>query len=138
MDRTGTGLAPLGDGSEQAHLVGLDGKGMPGLAQMLVRRGYRVTGSIDVPGPTADRLRKVGVRVHAGHSPRSIPRSARLLVYSPDVPIEHPDRLSAARMGVEQRSSPGVLADLLRRGVGIAAAGGRKASLAGGRWSAGP
>ena len=103
---------------------------MPGLAQMLVRRGHRVTGSIREPGPTADHLRRLGVRVHAGHAPRSVSRSARLLVYSPEVPIEHPDRLSAARVGVEQRSSPGVLAELLRRGVGIAATGGRKAGVA--------
>jgi UDP-N-acetylmuramate--alanine ligase len=129
MDRTGTGLAPLDDGPHQAHLVGLDGRGMSGLAQMLVQRGFVVTGSAGNPSPAMDRLRRLGVRVHAGHSPRSVPRSARLLVYSPEVPVEHPDRLSAARVGVEQQSSPRVLADLLRRGVGIAA-GGRKAGVA--------
>jgi UDP-N-acetylmuramate--alanine ligase len=132
MDRTGTGLAPLGKGPHQAHLVGLDGRGMSGLAQMLVQRGFVVTGSVSTsaPGPTTDRLRRLGVRVHAGHSPRSVPRSARLLVYSPEVPREHPDRLSAALSGIEQRSSPSVLAGLLGGGIGIAAVGGRKAGLA--------
>jgi UDP-N-acetylmuramate--alanine ligase len=130
MDRTGTGLAPLGKGPHQAHLVGLDGRGMSGLAQMLVQRGFVVTGSVHAPSPATDRLRRLGVRVHAGHSPRSVPRSARFLVYSPEVPREHPDRLSAARVGVEQQSASRVLADLLGRGVGIAASGGRKAGVA--------
>ena len=130
MDRTGTGLAPLGNGPHRAHLVGLDGRSMSGLAQMLVQRGFVVTGSVRTPGPTTDRLQRLGVRVHAGHSPRSVPRSARLLVYSPEVPREHPDRLSAARWGIEQASCPEVLARLLRRGVGVAATGGRKAGLA--------
>ncbi len=110
MDRTGTGLAPVGEGPHQAHLVGLDGRGMSGLAQMLVQRGFVVTGSVPAPSPATDRLRRLGVRVHAGHSPRSVPRSARFLVYSPEVPREHPDRLSAATVGVEQHSSPEVLA----------------------------
>ncbi len=130
MDRTGTGLVPVGKEPPQAHLVGLDGRGMSGLAQMLVQGGFVVTGSSATPGPAAEHLRRLGVRVHAGHAPRTVPRSARLLVYSPEVPREHPDRLSAVLGGVEQTSGPEILAQLLRRGVGIAAAGGRRAGLA--------
>jgi UDP-N-acetylmuramate--alanine ligase len=130
MDRTGTGHAPEGIGPHRAHLVGLDGRGMSGLAQMLVQRGVVVTGSVPTPSPSSERLRRLGVRVHAGHSPRTVPRSARLLVYSPEVARDHPDRLSAARFGVEQASCPDVLARLLRRGVGIAMAGSRRAGLA--------
>jgi UDP-N-acetylmuramate--alanine ligase len=130
MDRTGTGIAPEGKDFHQTHLVGLDGRGMSGLAQMLVQRGFVVTGSNPTPSPTTERLKRLGVRVHAGHSPRSFPRSARLLVYSPDIPREHPDRLSAARSGIEQASCQEILARLLSRGIGVAATGGRKAGLA--------
>ena len=130
MDRTGTGLAPVGKEPHQAHLVGLDGRGMSGLAQMLVQRGFVVTGSVPTPSPVTDRLRRLGVRVHSGHSPRSASSTARLLVYRPEIPREHPDRLSAAHGGVEQASSSEVLAALLRRGVGVAAVGGRRAGLA--------
>ena len=131
MDRTGTGLAPVGKEPHRAHLVGLDGRGMSGVAQMLVQRGFVVTGSASTAGPDPERLRRLGVRVHAGHSSRSVPRSARLLVYSPEIPREHPDRLSAARRGVEQASSQEVLSRLLRRRFGVAVTGGRKAGLAG-------
>jgi UDP-N-acetylmuramate--alanine ligase len=130
MDRTGTGIAPVGKEPHQAHLVGLDGRGMSGLAQMLVQRGFVVTGSNPTPSPNTERLKRLGVRVHAGHSPRSVPRSARLLVYSSEIPREHPDRLSALRTGIEQTSCPEMLARLLGRGIGVAATGGRKAGLA--------
>jgi UDP-N-acetylmuramate--alanine ligase len=103
---------------------------MTGLAQWLVQRGFVVTGSVPASGPIAERLGRLGIRVHAGHSPRSVPRSARLLVYGPDVPAGHPDRLSARVGGVEQQSAPSVVAGLLHQGVGIAAIGGRRASLA--------
>ena len=59
MDRMGTGLAPLGKQPHQAHLVDLDGRGMTGLAQMLVQRGCVVTGSVPAPGPAAERLRRL-------------------------------------------------------------------------------
>lgn len=130
MDRTRTGLAPLGNGPHQAHLVGLDGRGMSSLAQMFVQRGFEVTGSVRSPNSATDRLKRLGVKVHAGHAPRSISRAARLLVYSPEIPREHPDRLSAARIGVEQRSYSRVVADLLRGKFGIAASGGSKAGVA--------
>jgi UDP-N-acetylmuramate--alanine ligase len=130
MDRTGTGIAPVGKEPHQAHLVGLDGRGMSGLAQMLVQRGFVVTGSNPTPSPNTERLKRLGVRVHAGHSPRSVPRSARLLVYSSEIPREHPERLSASRIGIEQTSCPEMLARLLGRGIGVAATGGRKAGLA--------
>ncbi len=129
MDRTGTGPGPAGKGPRQAHLVGLDGRGMPGLAQLLVQRGCVVTGSEPAPGPSTDRLRRLGVRVHPGHGPRSLPRSARLLVYGPDVPREHPDRLAAARLGVEQVSCSELLGGLLRRGIGVVTTGGRRSGV---------
>lgn len=130
MDRTATGLAPLDNGPHHAHLVGLGGGGMTGLAQWLVQRGFVVTGSDSEPGPTARRLQRLGVRIHPGHAPRSVPHSARLLVYGPNVPAGHPDRLSARVGGVEQRSCSTVVAGLLRQGMGIAAIGGRRAGMA--------
>ncbi|WP_435007120.1 Mur ligase domain-containing protein [Tundrisphaera lichenicola] len=129
MDRMGSGLAPMGKGRDQAHLVGLDGSSMSGLAQMLVQGGYLVTGSIPTAGPAAERLRDLGVRVHAGHAPRVLPRSARLLVYGSEVAREHPDRLTATRTGVVQASWPEILGGLIRRGIGVAATGGRRAGV---------
>ncbi len=126
MDRTGTGPGQL----DRAHLVDLDGSGMLGLARVLVQRGCVVTGSVRRPGPSMDRLRRLGVRVHSGHGRGSPLRSARLLVYGPGVPTEDPERLRAARLGVEQASCPDVLARLIGRGVGIAAVGGRRAGSA--------
>ncbi len=102
---------------------------MTGLAQMLVQGGVVVTGSAPTSGLATNRLGRLGVRVHAGHSPSSVPKSARLLVYGPGITKIHPDRLAASRSGVDQESCPEAIAGLLRGGVGIAASGGRKAGL---------
>ena len=100
---------------------------MTGLAQLLVRRGERVSGSA---GPGVVRLRRLGVQVGGGRAPGLLPRDAGLLVYSPEVPREDPERLRAARLGMPQVSAAQVLDGLMRPGPGVAVVGARGASQA--------
>ena len=80
MDRLRREEARTGPEPDHAHLVGIAGRGLPGLAQVLVQRGLRVTGSEPGPGPDVDRLRLLGARVHAGHGTAPALRSARWLL----------------------------------------------------------
>src|SRR5438270_6586714 len=130
MDRAERGEAGGDSAIARAHLVGIGVRGMSGLAQMLLQRGFSVTGSDRGCVPARDRLRQLGIRVHAGHSPAHVPRSARMLVYPPGLARDDPERLAAARLGVPQASHPEVLNALMKRGVGIAVAGARGASAA--------
>ena len=103
---------------------------MAGLAQLLLRRGVAVSGSSDGPGPADERLRVLGVSVHAGHAPAHLPKGARLLIHAPGVPVDHPDRLRAARRGVPETSLPGMLGLWVRPRLGVAFLGPRVAGLA--------
>jgi UDP-N-acetylmuramate--alanine ligase len=98
--------------------------------QVLLQRGYVVSGSIPGPGRELDRLKRLGIRVHSGHSTPPLPHAARLLVYGPSVPREHPARLSATVRGVEQASGAELLDDLIGQKTGIATSGGRAAGVA--------
>jgi UDP-N-acetylmuramate--alanine ligase len=117
-------------GPGQAHLVGVCERGMSGLAQTLVQRGYMVTGSERGASQAVDRLRQLGVRVHAGHSPGHVPHTAQLVVYAPEITRDHPERLKALQLGVPQTSYVDMIARLMSRGTGIAVAGSRAASAA--------
>jgi UDP-N-acetylmuramate--alanine ligase len=124
MDRLRRGEARAEVSPPHAHLVAGGGRGMPGLAQVLTERGFRVTGSEPYAGPAAERLRKLGARLHPAHCPRG----AQFLVYGADVDREHPARLAAVRRGVAQGTVGQWLGALMRRSVGLAVAGGREAS----------
>lgn len=130
MDRSGQGAAGTGHGPAHAHLVGVAGRGLPGLAQVFAQRGVVVTGSERGSCPTVDRLRQLGVRVHCGHGPRPCPRSAQFLVYGSEIGRAHPERLSAARRGVMQGTAADWLGRWMRGGLGLAVAGRRAASVA--------
>ena len=130
MDRSGTGRDADAGAGELAQMVGLDGPGMRGLAQVLARQGDRVAGTIAEAGPTADRLRRFGVRVDAGHRPRGLSRSACVLIHDRDIPPSHPARLAATLRGIDQASGPEMVGRCLGQGVGLAVAGDRRAGVA--------
>ncbi|MCL2104442.1 MAG: Mur ligase domain-containing protein, partial [Kiritimatiellaeota bacterium] len=61
-----------GNGSS-VHLMGICGVGMAGLAHLLARRGWRVSGCDSRPNALADWLRRGGVEIFGGHSPEHLP-----------------------------------------------------------------
>jgi UDP-N-acetylmuramate--alanine ligase len=107
-----------------AHLVGIGGSGMRALAELMRDVGVRVTGS-DAALRDDDRWRMHlnGLRVCAGHAARHLPDEADLLVYSPAVPADNPERQAALRIGIPQLSLPQALGWLMRSRMGISVAG---------------
>ena len=130
MDRGRRGRTRAEVVPAHAHLVGIAGRGMSGLAQMLVRRGVKVTGSERDVGPIVDRLRRLGVRVHAGHAPPAWPRAAGWLICAPEIGRAHPDRLVADRLGIARGSPLRWLKHLNPPCIGLAVAGRRDAGAA--------
>jgi UDP-N-acetylmuramate--alanine ligase len=103
---------------------------MSGLAQWLVQRGARVTGSERRAGPAVERLRRLGIRVDTGPAPRPVWHGAGSLIYGPEVRRDHPERLAAARRGIVQVSGLQRLGQVIGRGVGLAVLGRHDASVA--------
>lgn len=129
---TGHGSVPRTAGDvpvPRVHLVGASGAGMTALSELLLDYGWNLTGSdlqltnaaIDsagfVPGP-----RQI-VRFHHGHDAANVPASADLVVFSPAIGEENPERSAAARMGIPQLSYVEFLGELLRDEVSVCIAG---------------
>ena len=127
MDRSGRGPA---DAAPHAHVVGIGGRGMAGLAQSLAQRGMTVTGSEVVPGTALEKWRKVGAGVRGADVPRAFSVKTRLLVHGPEIRREHPARLGALRRGIRQETPARWLREQTRGRVGVVVAGGREAGVA--------
>lgn len=79
----------------RAHLVGIGGSGMSGLARMLTGLGVAVTGSDAVESPNVQALRALGLRVDVGHA-RPIPElEDGWLVRSAAIPDDNAELLEA-------------------------------------------
>ena len=66
---------------KKIHFVGIGGAGMIGIARVLLKKGYKISGSDVVDSNDLKKLRKEGAKVFIGHSKDNI-KHADLLVVS--------------------------------------------------------
>jgi len=104
------------------HFVGIGGVGMCGLAELLHREGYRVTGSDLRDGPSVARLRELGVDVAVGHD-RILVGSAQVVVMSSAIRADNPEIVEARWRKIPVIGRAEMLAEMMRLQDGIAIAG---------------
>jgi len=107
---------------QRVHFVGAGGIGMCGLAELLGRQGYRVTGSDLREGPTVAHLRRVGIPVAVGHAAEHV-ADADVVVYSSAVRPTNPELVEAERRKIPVIPRAEMLAEAMRLKEGIAVAG---------------
>lgn len=104
------------------HFVGIGGAGMSGIAEVLFRLGYRVTGSDMQDSSTLQRLSALGIATHLGHACAHV-HSADAVVASSAVPVDNPELVAARGRGIPVVPRAQMLAELMRCQRGIAVAG---------------
>ncbi|MBL8335980.1 MAG: UDP-N-acetylmuramate--L-alanine ligase, partial [Rhodoferax sp.] len=104
------------------HFVGIGGAGMSGIAEVLARLGYVVSGSDLHDSPTLERLRRMEVDVFVGHAAGQV-RDADAVVTSSAVQADNPEVQEARRRRIPVVPRALMLAELMRHKQGIAIAG---------------
>ena len=87
---------------ELIHFIGIGGAGMAPLAEILLTRGVKVTGSDLVFNDKCRELAALGAVINAGHRRENLPDGAGLAVFSSAVPGDNPELLAAAGLGIPQ------------------------------------
>lgn len=107
---------------KRIHFVGIGGVGMGGIAEVLLTKGYQVSGSDLQKNSMTERLESLGAVIFIGHQAENI-ANADVVVVSSAISLENPERLAAkaARIPIVQRAE--MLAELMRFSYGIAVAG---------------
>lgn len=105
------------------HFAGIGGVGMAGLALLLSRRGWRVSGCDAYGGPLLEWLREKGIPAVAGHSPAHLESGASWIVRSPAVPHGEPEIAEAVRRQIPVFARGVVLPELLKQYTSAAVAG---------------
>lgn len=107
---------------QRIHLVGIGGIGMSGIAEVLVNRGYTVSGSDLAESETTRHLRDLGVTVTVGHD-ADLVAGADIVVTSSAIPPDNPEVRAARANHVPLVRRAEMLAELMRTRYGIAIAG---------------
>ncbi|HTI52533.1 MAG TPA: UDP-N-acetylmuramate--L-alanine ligase [Planctomycetaceae bacterium] len=107
-----------------AHLIGVCGSGMKALAEVLAGQGWIVTGSdLRASDATIAAFSRRGLRIHSGHQSGFVPGNADVIVYSPAIHRENPERQLAERLGIPQLSYSQMLGRLMQNKIGVCIAG---------------
>ena len=107
---------------QRLHFVGILGTGMCGIAELMLRHGFTVTGSDLVESDVADRLRDLGAAVWIGHRPEHV-HSAEVVIYSTACQPDNEELVEARRLQLPVIPRAEMLGELMRLQLGIAVAG---------------
>lgn len=98
---------------KRVHMIGIGGSSMSGLAEMLLKEGYAVTGSDNANSHAVERLRGLGIPVSVGHAAENA-AGADLLVYSAAIGSDNPERAEARRLGIPEMERSTLLGQLMQ------------------------
>lgn len=107
---------------KHVHFVGIGGVGMAGIAEVLLRQGYMVSGSDLSDNALTQWLRVMGAVIHRGHHADNITH-ADVIVRSTAVADDNPELQAARTKRVPVVARAEMLGELMRFRYGIAISG---------------
>ncbi len=84
---------------KKVHFVGIGGSGMCPIAEILLHKGYQITGSDTAESDTLARVRGYGVPVSMGQKAENV-KGAELVVYSAAIKHDNPELVAAREQGI--------------------------------------
>ena len=85
--------------NKRYHLIGIGGIGMSGIAQLLLRKGFKVSGSDLKESKITGQLKELGADIFIGHNALNI-KGADLIVYSTAIKDDNPEIKEAKTRGI--------------------------------------
>lgn len=104
------------------HFVGIGGMGMRALAQVLLDKGFAVSGSDMNDSPFLQAFREKGAQVYIGHEASHV-KGADCLIVSSAIARDNPELIEAQKENIPVFHRSDVLAAMFGWGKGIAVAG---------------
>ncbi|MBI5124100.1 MAG: UDP-N-acetylmuramate--L-alanine ligase [Candidatus Omnitrophica bacterium] len=105
------------------HFVGIGGIGMSGVAIVLLKMGYNVTGSDITSNNLTEKLLKAGAKIFKGHNAYSLPPDTEVVVYSSSINDSNPEIAQARARNIPVVKRAGALGEILNKKKGIAITG---------------
>lgn len=108
--------------TRRIHFVGIGGAGMGGIAEVLLRQGFEISGSDIASNSMTERLERLGATIFACHKPEHVD-GADVVVQSTAIDSKNPEIIHANRKLIPVVRRAEMLAELMRFRYGIAVAG---------------
>lgn len=110
------------------HFLGIGGISMSGIAELLLSKGYTVSGSDDTPSKLTEHLKTLGATVYYGLKAENITDGVDLVVFTGAIKPDNPEYVEAVRRGLPILSRAEVLGQIVANypeSIGIAGTHGK-------------
>ena len=104
------------------HFIGIGGIGMSGIAEVLFSQGYEIQGSDLLNNSNTKRLKKKGIKIFLGHSPKNL-KGVNIVVISSAIKNNNPELRFAKKNKILIYKRSDMLAALMKYNESIAVTG---------------
>jgi len=87
------------DKNKKIHFIGIGGISMSGLAEILIKNGYTVSGSDMKSSHITNKLKENGAQIYIGHNGDNI-KDVDLVVYTAAISPENPEYIKAQELNI--------------------------------------
>lgn len=107
---------------DRVHFIGIGGISMSGIASILLKKGYNISGSDIKDSHLLKELRSKGAKITIGHDVKNI-EGADLAVISSAIPDTNPELIYAKKNDIPVMKRARVIAEFMKKQKGIAISG---------------
>ncbi|MEJ6950934.1 UDP-N-acetylmuramate--L-alanine ligase [Natronospora cellulosivora (SeqCode)] len=107
---------------KKIHFIGIGGISMSGIAKILLKQGYNISGSDLNDSHHLEKLRNMGGEIYIGHKKENVP-GADLVVISSAIPLSNPELKYAYKNKIPVLKRAQMIAELMKNQKGIAISG---------------
>ena len=107
---------------KKLHFIGIGGVGMSAIAEVMLDKGYTISGSDLSESPVVKKLQAKGAQIYKGHKAENV-AGKDAIVYSSAIHPDNPEMVAAKAAGLKIYHRSDILAELLNSQDGIAVAG---------------
>ena len=95
------------------HFIGIGGISMSGLAAVLLKEGFRVSGSDSKASGLTEHLQEQGARIYIGQSAANLDPDLDLIVYTAAIHPDNPEYAAAAASGIPMLTRAQLLGQIM-------------------------
>lgn len=91
---------------QHIHCIGIGGSGVSALVRLLRAYKLNVSGSDQKESAITLELKTEGCKLHIGHQADNLSATVDLVIYSPSIPENNPEKIEATKRGIPTLSYP--------------------------------
>ncbi|QJC28104.1 UDP-N-acetylmuramate--L-alanine ligase [Enterobacteriaceae endosymbiont of Plateumaris braccata] len=106
-------ITPKMDNIHNIHFIGIGGFGMGGIAYILVKQGYKISGSDIISNEITNSLISLGVKIYFQHNAKNI-NNTNVVVVSSAIKDNNPEIIAAKKNNIIIISRAKMLSEIMR------------------------